>query len=322
MSAAVVLAIVVATQNVDDQATESMVSTAVEALGSEDAVVVRESDDTTDGETLRIERLVRAQTSAQVLWLDAAHTRARARVHVAATNRWTERTIEFAVVDTSIERGRALGFAVTSMLPEETLAANPYRKRADKRPPQPDLSTAMRLVGVGSTGLGGTAGGYGASIAAEFFVTQTMAVGFGIAGRQGPVPAVKGSDRLISAAAGVSFWPRGASFWGIFAGGFRVDALLLRHTVYDGRPPTETTTPQSSKTLPGLDALGQLALHLSSAVDIIGSLGVEVAIGDTGLQVQVPPAAQAPPPATPTYKTEGTIPALRGVAEVGIRVSF
>src|SRR5581483_5922719 len=101
MSPAVVLAIVVATQNVDDQATESMRATAVEALGSEDAVMVRESDDTTDGETLRIERLVRAQTAAQVVWLDASHTRARVRVHVAETNRWTERTIEFAVVDTA-----------------------------------------------------------------------------------------------------------------------------------------------------------------------------------------------------------------------------
>ena len=318
MSAAVVLAIVVATQNVDDQATESMRATAVEALGSEDAVVVRESDDTTDDETLRIERLVRAQTAAQVIWLDASHTRARARVHVAETDQWTERTIEFAVVDTAIERGRALGFAVTSMLPEEALAANPHRKRPAK---PAELSTAMRLVGVGSTGLGGTAGGYGASIAGEFFVTQTMAVRLGIAGRQGSVAlaGLPGNDRLISGAVGVSFWPRRASFGGILAAGIRVDALLLHHTIYDQR--SSTTTPQSSKNLPGLDALGELALHLGSRVDIIGSLGVEAAIGDTGLQVEVlDPGGHPLDP--PQFKEQGQIPALRGVAEVGIRVSF
>src|SRR5579862_5846720 len=100
MSPAVVLAIVVATQNVDDQATESMRATAAEALGSEDAVVLREVDETGDPETLRIERLVNARTAAQVLWLDGTHTRAQVRVHVAETNRWIERTIEFAVVDT------------------------------------------------------------------------------------------------------------------------------------------------------------------------------------------------------------------------------
>ncbi len=154
MSPAVVLAIVVATQNVDDQATESMRATAAEALGSEDAVVVREVDETDDAETLRIERLVHAQTAAQILWLDGTHTRARVRVHVVETNRWTERTIEFAVVDTPTERGRALGFAVTSMLPEETLAANPHRhiKRPADDGSTPELRTAIRLVALGSTG--------------------------------------------------------------------------------------------------------------------------------------------------------------------------
>jgi hypothetical protein len=311
MSAAVVLAIVVATQNVDDQATESMRATAVEALGSEDAVVVRESDDTTDSETLRIERLVRAQTAAQVIWLDAAHTRARARVHVAESNQWTERTIEFAVVDTAIERGRALGFAVTSMLPEEALAANPYRKRPEKPAAQPELRTAIGLVGVGSTGLGGTAGGYGAAIAGEFFLTPTLAVRLGIGGRQGAVPVLQGSDRVIYGALGVSFWPQRASAGRIWAYGVRLDALVLHHTVSDRR--MGAITPQKSKDLPGLDALGELAFHVSSQIDIVGSLGIETALGDTNLE---------DPVTATTSNTLGKIPALRGVAEVGIRVSF
>jgi len=309
MSPVVVLAIVVATQNVDDQATESMRATAAEALGSEDAVVLREVDDTTDGETLRIERLVHAQAAAQVLWLDAAHTRARARVHVAETNQWTERTIEFAVVDTPIERGRALGFAVTSMLPEETLAANPYRvaKRPDK-PAQPEQRTGIRLVAIGSTGLGGVAGGYGASIAGEFFVTPTMAVRLGLGGREGPVPALQGSDLAIYGAVGVSFWPRRASAGKIWAFGFRVDALALHHTVYDRR--MVSLTPQESKTLPGLDAMAELAISVSSLVDIVTSLGIEAALGPTDLDVDQ------------LGNTKGTIPALRGVGEVGIRLSF
>ena len=159
MSPAVVLAIVVATHNVDDQATEAMRATAAEALGGEDTVVVRELDAISDAEALRIERRIAAQAVAQVEWLDPEHTRARVRVHAVENNRWVERIITFAVVDTSIERGRALGFAVTSMLPEEVLAAHPHTGGRDLPGADPnagrDLGTALSLVFLSSTGVGG-----------------------------------------------------------------------------------------------------------------------------------------------------------------------
>jgi hypothetical protein len=308
MSPAVVLAIVVATQNVDDQATESMRTTAAEALGGEDYVVVREVDETDDSETLRIERLVRAQTVAQIAWLDAAHTRARVRVHVAETDRWTERTMVFAVVDTATERGRALGFAVTSMLPEEALAANPHHrlKRSDDAGPEPELRTAVRLVALGSTGLGGTAGGYGGSIAGEFFVTQAIAARLGFAGRQGAVPALNGHDLASYAALGVSFWPRRSSPDRRLAVGIRVDALVLNHSVTYVND--KAANRQLSKWLPGIDALAEIALSVSSAVDVVTSLGIEAALGSSEIDIDAVPV--------------DTIPALRGVGEVGIRISF
>jgi hypothetical protein len=304
MTPAVVLAIVVATQNVDDQATESMRTTAAEALGSEDAVVVREVDDTTDGETLRIESLVHAQAAAQVMWLDPAHTRARARVHVAETNDWIERTIVFAVVDTAIERGRALGFAVTSMLPEETLAANPYR--AGKRPETaaPEMRTTVRLAGLASNGLGG---GYGASIAGEFFVTQSTALRLGIGWRQGPVPVLQGHDTAVHAALGISFWPRRPSPDRRLAVGIRLDAVALRYTVSDNRQGMAITPPQS-KTLPAIDALAELALSVTTAVDVVAGLGIEAAISETPIAI--------------VGEVKDAIPALHGLAEMGIRISF
>jgi hypothetical protein len=306
MTPVVVLAIVVATQNVDDQATESMRTTAAEALGSEDAVVVREVDDTTDGETLRIERLVRAQAAAQVMWLDAAHTRARARVHVAETNDWLERTIVFAVVDTAIERGRALGFAVTSMLPEETLAANPYRAgKRPEAPAAPELRTTVRLAGLASNGLGG---GYGASIAGEFFVTQSTALRLGIGWRQGDVPVLQGHDTAIHAALGISFWPRRPSPDRRLAVGIRLDAVALRYTVSDNRPVMAVTPPQS-KILPAIDALAELALSVTTAVDVVAGLGIEAAISETPIEILGEGVVD-------------TIPALHGLAEMGIRISF
>ena len=305
MTPVVVLAIVVATQNVDDQATESMRTTAAEALGSEDAVEVREVDDTSDAETLRIERLVHAQTAAQILWLDEAHTRARVRVHVADKNEWTERTIVFAVVDTAIERGRALGFAVTSMLPEETLAANPYRtKRPDA--PKPELRTGVRVVAMGSTGLGGTAGGYGGSLSGEFFVTPAVAVRLGFGGRQGAVPALNGDDQATYAAVGVTFWPLRASPEGRFAIGVRADGLALHHTVTANR--IDATNSEASTWIPGFDLLGEIALRVSASLDVLTSLGIESALGPVRLHLN--------------GVTVDTIPVLRGVGEVGIRLSF
>jgi hypothetical protein len=69
-------------------------------------------------------------------------------------------------------------------------------------------------------------------------------------------------------------------------------------------------TPQESKTLPGLDAMAELAISVSSLVDIVTSLGIEAALGPTDLDVDQ------------LGNTKGTIPALRGVGEVGIRLSF
>ena len=310
MSPAVVLAIVVATQNVDDQATESMRITAGEALGSEDAVVVREVDEASDAETLRIERLVHAQTAAQIVWLDGAHTRARVRVHVVETDRWTERTIVFAIVDTPTERGRALGFAVTSMLPEDTLAANPHRgsKRPADAGPMDELRTAIRLVALGRTAIStGTATGYGGSIAGEFFVTPAIAARLGFGAWQGALPKISGHDLASYAALGVSFWPRRSSNDRRIAVGIRVDALILNHSV------TRDEGDKASKWLPGMDAMADIALSVSSALDIVTSLGLEAALGDTDLEVQT---GNAPP-----FHAD-TIPRLRGTAEIGIRVSF
>jgi hypothetical protein len=312
MTPAVVLAIVVATQNVDDQATESMRTTAAEALGSEDAVVVREVEEADDAETLRIERLVNSQTAAQIVWLDGTHTRARVRVHVVETDRWTERTIVFAVVDTPTERGRALGFAVTSMLPEDTLAANPYRraKRPADEGPTEELRTSIRLVALGHTAIStGTATGYGGSIAGEFFVTPAIAARIGVGAWQGDLPKIGGHDFASYAALGVAVWPRRSSTKRRIAVGIRVDALLLNHSV------SRDQGDKASKLLPGIDALADIALSVSSALDIVTSLGIEAALGDTDLEVTTDG------PMGSTVHAD-TIPRLRGTAEVGIRVSF
>jgi hypothetical protein len=313
MSPAVVLAIVVATQNVDDKATEAMRATAVEALGSEDAVVVRAVEVPSDSEALRVERLLHAKTAAQVVWLDAAHTRARLRVHAVESGRWLERTIAFSSVDTPNERGRALGFALTSMLPEETLAANPHRRPL---PPAPsmtadgDYGTSVRAGGAFSLGLGGNATGLGGSVAGEFYVTPTWLVRLSFSARWGHLPrlAPYATDFAGYGGLGVAWWPMRHTPGRSLAVGFRVDALVLFHSVTGPSDTAMDARTTQNKVLPGVDALGEVAWNAWDSFEIVGSLGLESAIGPTGIELD---AAQ-----------KDVIPIARVVAEVGIRYSF
>jgi len=313
MSPAVVLAIVVATHNVDDQATEAMRATAAEALGSADAVVVREVEVPSDSEALRIERLLHAQTAAQVVWLDGAHTRARLRVHAVETGRWLERTIAFSSVDTAVERGRALGFALTSMLPEETLAANPHRRTA--RPPVPsvadgDYGTSVRLGVAGSRGLGGNATGGGGAIAGEFYVTPTWLVRLSFSARYGKLPSLSptATDLAGYGGLGVAYWPMRRSPGSALTFGVRADALVLFHIVTGPSDTGRNEQTTDNKVLPGLDALGELAWNVGSSVEIVGSLGLELALGPTPVELD--------------DVKKDLIPIVRAVGELGIRVSF
>ena len=325
MSPAVVLAIVVATQNADDQATEAMRVTAAEALGSEDAVVVRELEVPSDGEALRIERAVPAQTVAQVVWLDPAHTRARVRVHAVETGRWTERTIVFSSVDTSVERGRALGFAVTSMLPEETLAANLHRRA--ERPPvlsktaDGDYGTSFRLGLAGALGLGaGNATGLGGAVAGEFYVTPTWLVRLSFSARQGKVPRLDATATNLAGyvGLGVAYWPMRRIPGRSLTVGVRVDALVLYHSVKGplvDKLVTGEEVPRIGRLnrfQPGLGAMGEVAWSVAGPLEIVASLGVEVASGSTPLELQKGSER--------TQKEK--IPMARAVGEVGIRLLF
>src|SRR5204862_3695777 len=130
-----------------------------------------------DRVALRAEDRMRAAAVVQFSWVDESRSRARLRLHVAETDIWTERTLAFSPADTEPERGRTLGFAVTSMLPEEVLAARsrimlpradeaaapaaaPPASAAAPAPPAPPRY-AVRLGAAGSTGISGTAGGIG-----------------------------------------------------------------------------------------------------------------------------------------------------------------
>lgn len=133
MSASV-LAILVAVGEASNPATATLRATAQESLGPGTSILLVETVEPTDTESLRIERELEAGAVILVVWREAVHLHAVLRLHVANSNRWITREIAFSPHDTLEERGRTLGFAIGSIWPEtETVARSPPEA---KSPPE------------------------------------------------------------------------------------------------------------------------------------------------------------------------------------------
>ncbi len=132
MSAAAILAIVVATGEVHDPATASILAAAQEALGRDVVVHLVGARQPDEVDPLRLERELGASAVVVVVWRNADRRRARLRLHLAAGDRSTTRDVDFSAADTQAERGRTLGLAAASMWPEIVSAG---RAAASERPP-------------------------------------------------------------------------------------------------------------------------------------------------------------------------------------------
>jgi hypothetical protein len=77
----------------------------------------------TDADALAVESQSHPDAVAELIWHDADRRNASLRVHLRQSHRWIERSFRFGPSDPPVERGRTLGFAVASILPE--LAARP-----------------------------------------------------------------------------------------------------------------------------------------------------------------------------------------------------
>jgi len=123
MAGALTLVILVASGQAHDPGTEAVARATREALGPETHVEVRETTGSpTDNDAIQAETSAHADAVVEVRWNDAKHDQAVLHVLVARTSRWVYRTIGFEASDAPAERGRTLGFAVASMLPEGGLS--------------------------------------------------------------------------------------------------------------------------------------------------------------------------------------------------------
>ncbi|HEX4449028.1 MAG TPA: hypothetical protein VH044_19945 [Polyangiaceae bacterium] len=320
--------ILVAAGRTTDPATLAIERAAGEALGHTARVVVREAMGTpTDGEALALESEASEAAVAEVTWGDPTHRVATVRVHFSGHTRWLDRTIGFGPADIDAERGRTIGFALVSMLPE-TRTPEPTAPPAVALPPpppppvvvhtplEPDVSPeanagkvryALDLVGVGAAALGAdlqTAGG-GAALDVE--VVPWLSVRIGGAIRAGKVMEAQARSLALFASAGLSLHPWPSSPTKLFSAALRVDYVLMNQTVTHYSA-TGADVSTRARTLSGIDVLLESEWRLGKGVDVLAGAGIEDVMATTYMDLNGVRVA--------------TLPPLNGIAEVGMRLRF
>jgi hypothetical protein len=315
MSAAVVLAILVVAGESQKPELAALRDAAGDVAGGASAVRVIESPKVSDAEALRVEHDLDMTAVVQLTWCDGDRLLARLRLHAARTNRWIDREIRFARGDTARERGRALGFAIASMLPEgDPQLQIQLSGRADApvgppTPPPPQRHAVAASLAVGA-GLGGPAGGVGGALGAETAVTERAAMGLRVGLRHGQLSDVEARSLTAVVACGATFRWRVPDETHALGLGARADALLLYHSISRAGPAGGTQS--KGHLMPGADLLLEATWRLSRPVELVLDGGVEVAFGTVDVTVV------AAPPAAGT----ATIPAVRAVANLGVRLRF
>lgn len=314
--AAIVLAIVVAAGQAQDPEVAAMVAAAVEAVGAADAVRLIEGPRLDDAEALRVEHELPARAVVQLSWVDPGRLTARLRLHAARTDRWIDRTIHFSSADVRAERGRALGFAIASMLPEgdpelRAAAMEPVAPAPPPVAPEPPLGRqAAELAVLTAAGLGGSARGVGGALRLERFITEHASLGASLSTRVGSIPALDVGTVTTALGVGGAWWPLPASAAHRLGVGLRVEALLLYHAVSHER--ASGTTEWKDHLLPGATAQVEVTWRLLRGLELLVSAGMESAFGTIDVTV-------APP--SPSSGAV-TIPALRALGSGGIRSRF
>jgi cell division septation protein DedD len=225
MTGAAILAIVVATTEINDPATAIMIGAAGEALGPAVAIRLLGADLPDDADLLQIERETGAGAVVTLVWRDATRLRARVRLHVAASGHTTTRELVFSEADTRVERGRTLGLAAASMWPEirAPAAAPPAPPPPSPHPNQPVPAPAAVpaatvraapappaaprfALGLAALAASGDARAVGARVESAFSAGGSWSLRAALSARTGSIP-VLADGTFWTFAPGLAFGP-------------------------------------------------------------------------------------------------------------------
>lgn len=316
MSHALVLVMLVQSTDATDPSTSAAIDAAHRTLGADAVVKLTGYADLPNDEAAQ-KLAPGADAVVIVSWSDG-HRHVHLRMLRVADGAWVDRDIGFDARDAPRERGRTIGFALASMLPEaddrpiDTNAASggPVTPPVDRGPIVPTPPTprvfrgAASAAGLGSAGIGGYGGGLGGTLALEWYLNPWLGLRATASGRSGEVRPVAATSYAVATGLGARarIMRRGA----LELGG-RVDALLLweqvTHLDADDSGPR-----QQSHFLPAANVALDFAWYFNEAAGLLIGAGTEIAFGQTDLYLRQEKAA--------------TLVPVRAFGELGFRVRF
>jgi hypothetical protein len=324
---AISVLVVVASGDPADGSTQAMEQALRGALDREVQLSVRSaSEATSDASLVSTAKNEHATLLVVISWSDRQR-RATLRVVKPAEGRWTDREIRFDAADVPTERGRTVGFALVSMVPEEALppadrspppalpvppvvppplAPPPAAAEAPAAPLPSQNPLALEASALAATAVGGYGGGVGGVFAIRIPLAGAFAARAAIGARGGEVAPAQATSRVIVGAAGIAWQP-----WldqrRRFALGARLDALVIHHDL-GHLSQDDPDVAHLSRFLPGLDAAVEGTYRFADRAGLVAAVGTEIALGTTEVVVRERQAASLTP--------------VRIVGELGLRVSF
>ena len=322
------LVVFVALSDAADPSTSALLRVAQDGLGQATTTLrVLATPALSDADLLENLPAPKPTAVAEVTWAEPQHLHATLHVHVEGASRWVDRQITFEAVDSPSERGRTLGFALLSMLPERQEEPEPPQPPPPPPPPPthikppPDVlppriplppltdpvtpKGAFEVTGVASMGVGGYAGGIGASLSGRWSFARGWAVRLAGGARVGEIAPAAASTQAIFGAAGIAWeapWRAGP-----LSVGARIDALVLRQELahLDGDDPSPV---RQALWLMGADSLLEASFAFASSSGVFLAGGSEYAFGSSNVYLEGKQVAVVAP--------------IRLVAEIGARARF
>lgn len=328
-----------------DPFTPAVTQATREALGPEAHVVSKELDEApSDDAATELGAEAHADAVVEVQWSEPDHLHTTIRMQRTGTTRWLDRDVGFRSIDEPGERGRTVGFAIASMLPE-------YTARAEAAAPSPDPTTAapsraaqasaaaspqplpvepaverrstereqatgaargrvrhptsISFVATGALGTGDPASSVGGSFDFRRELFPAFALRLGVGARFGLVPESNIVTRFFEGQLGLA-WSAWSSADGRGSIGARVDALLaVAQFAYDS---PGSGTVNKEKTLPGGALLLEGGYFFTPELAFVAAAGGEGFFGKTDVFVGTARRTSLGP--------------LHPVAELGLRIGF
>lgn len=317
--------VVIAAADPRDGSSEALERALRSAVGDRAIVVVKSARDGDSDDPANV--TADANTVVGVVtWTD--HQRRATLRFVHPNGRRSDRELRFDASDVPSERGRTIGFAVASMVPEDEAEPTPPRPapapppllvpasapgapassvEAPRVPPRdPSAVFALDLTTAGAVGVGGNGGGFGGALAGRIPLGRGFATRLALTARFGEIPQAQATSHAYTASAGLAWqvWPSTSKSFGI---GGRVDFLVMRHEVVH-LSADDPAAVSRSRFVPGVDVLVEGGIRLFDHAAVVLAAGPEIALGRTNIVV--------------AGREVGVVPPVRLCVEAGVRVSF